>query len=90
MAKKSLDNVLKKKKKKVKKSKHSPEESINEFETKPWFEKVKRKLKKRKSNYFEDKKATRKQLKGLMRKIKRTGFVSDLMQNKVNGLLSTL
>ena len=89
MAKKSLDNVLKKKKKKVKKSKH-PEESINEFETKPWFEKVKRKLKKRKSNYFEDQKATRKQLKGLMRKIKRTGFVSDLMQNKVKGLLSSL
>ena len=85
---------MKKKKKKVsKKSKNYPDEelSINEFESsKPWFDKVKQKLKKRKSNYFEDKKATRKQLKGLMRKIKRTGFVSDLMQNKVNGLLSTL
>lgn len=94
-AKKSLDNAVnKKKKKKIKRSKYNnPEElSINEEleSTKPWYEKVKRKLKKRKSIYFEDKKATRKQLKGLMRKIKRTGFVSDLMQNKVNGLLSTL
>ena len=94
-AKKSLDNAVnKKKKKKIKRSKYNnPEElSINEEleSTKPWYEKVKWKLKKRKSIYFEDKKATRKQLKGLMRKIKRTGFVSDLMQNKVNGLLSTL
>ena len=92
-AKKSLDNAVNKKKK-IKKSKYNnPEElSINEEleSTKPWYEKVKRKLKKRKSNYFEEQKATRKQLKGLMRKIKRTGFVSDLMQNKVNGLLSTL